>query len=297
MSRIHEALKKAEQERVLSQAAGFAGPPAPPADLNHAVSAPHAAAVAEAPIRPPVESSVPADLLLRCAPAEWKPLPQAALFFDGNDNVRGTEEFRTLRSRLYSIREKMPLKTVLVSSALPKDGKSFTSLNLAQVLVRQHGRRVLLVDGDLRNPRLHSMLGTRPGPGLADYLLGGGDEFAAMQRGPVENLFFMPCGALLENPAELLVNGRLRILMQRLEPLFDWIILDSPPAVPVSDASVMSKTCDGVLLVVRSESTPADVARRARHAFPDEKLIGVVLNGTNRDTVPYTRYYYETESR
>ena len=107
---------------------------------------------------------------------------------------QGTEEFRTLRSRLYHLREKMPLKTVLVTSALPKEGKSFTATNLAQVMVRQQGRRVLLIDADLRAPRLHRMLGTTSDPGLSDYLQGKSDEFSIMQRGPLENLFFIPSG-------------------------------------------------------------------------------------------------------
>ncbi len=78
-----------------------------------------------------------------------------------------------------------------------------------------------------------------------------------------------------------------------MEPLFDWIIVDSPPALPVSDASVLAKACDGVLMVVRSNSTPSDVARKARQEFPDEALLGVVLNGTSEDAAPYERYYYE----
>jgi len=118
---------------------------------------------------------------------------------------------------------------VLVTSALPKEGKSFTAANLAQVLVRQHGRRVLLIDADLRGPRLHLMLGTTSSPGLSDYLKGEKDEFSIMQRGPLESLFFIPSGHEIENPAELVANGRLRFLLQRVEPLFDWIIIDSPP--------------------------------------------------------------------
>jgi len=216
------------------------------------------------------------------------------LFMNGDDNARGTEEFRTLRSRLYTFREKMPLKTLLVTSALPKEGKTFTCANLAQVLVRQHGRRVLLIDADLRGPRLHQMLGTTAGPGLSDYLQGRADEFSVMQRGPQENLFFIPSGTEIEDPSELVANGRLKTLLQRIEPLFDWIIVDSPPAVPVSDASVLAKSCDGVLIVVRSASTPADVARRARQEFPDQLLVGVILNGTRDEAVPYARYYYET---
>jgi capsular exopolysaccharide synthesis family protein len=231
-------------------------------------------------------------LLARCPQLEWKPDEKTMLFFNGDDNARGTEEFRTLRSRLYHTREKMALKKLLVTSALPKEGKSFTSANLAQVLVRQHGRRVLLIDADLRGPRLHMMLGTTSSPGLSDYLQGRSDEFSIMQRGPMENLFFIPSGDEISNPAELVANGRLKFLLQRVEALFDWIIIDSPPAVPVSDASVLAKTCDGVLMVVRSNATPIDMARRAREEFPDQALVGVVLNGTDSDSIPYSRYYY-----
>jgi capsular exopolysaccharide synthesis family protein len=216
------------------------------------------------------------------------------LFMNGDDSARGTEEFRTLRSRLYHLREKMTLKTLLVTSALPKEGKSFTAANLAQVIVRQHGRRALLIDADLRGPRLHLMLGTAPGPGLSDYLQGKNDEFSVMQRGAMENLFFIPSGTGIEDPAELVGNGRLKMLLQRVEPLFDWIIVDSPPAVLVSDASLLSKACDGVLMVVRSNTTPSDVARKARLEFPDPALVGVVLNGTSDEATPYERYYYES---
>jgi capsular exopolysaccharide synthesis family protein len=230
-------------------------------------------------------------LLARCPQLQWKP-DATMLFFNGDDSAIGTEEFRTLRSRLYHMREKMTLKKLLITSALPKEGKSFTASNLAQVLVRQHGRRVLLIDADLRGPRLHLMLGTTASPGLSDYLQGRSDEFSIMQRGPMENLFLIPSGDEISDPAELVSNGRLKFLLQRVEALFDWIIIDSPPAVPVSDASVLGKSCDGVLMVVRSNATPVDMARRAREEFPDQALVGVVLNGTNSASTPYSRYYY-----
>lgn len=298
MSRIHEALKKAEQERAASQggapqsavASGSATDVLSYQGGPVAESLPTAAAHAI----PAFGSSYSFDTLLaRCPQMEWKPDVGTMLFMNGDDSARGTEEYRTLRSRLYHLREKMTLKSVLVTSALPKEGKSFTSANLAQVLARQHGRRVLLIDGDLRGPRLHLMLGTTPGPGLSEYLQGKNDEFSVMQRGQVENLFFIPSGTAIEDPAELVGNGRLRTLLQKVEPLFDWIIVDSPPSVPVSDASVLATACDGVLMVVRSNSTPSDAARKARMEFPDQSLIGVVLNGTSADATPYARYYYE----
>src|SRR5215831_4989234 len=294
MSRIHEALKKAEQERAIAQGGATSGFSATP--------------VAEAPVYEEVDMNPVTPklgmpdlggpfsletLLARCPLTAWNPDLHTMLFMNGNDSAKGTEEYRTLRSRLYHIREKMPLKKLLVTSALPKEGKSFTAANLAQVMVRQHGRRALLIDADLRGPRLHLMLGTNPGPGLSEYLQGKNDEFSVMQRGAVENLFFIPSGMTINNPDELVANGRLQMLMQRVEPLFDWIIVDSPPALLVSDASVLAKTCDGVLMVVRSNVTPADVARKAREEFPPESLLGVVLNGTREKPASYERYYYE----
>jgi protein-tyrosine kinase len=302
MSRIHEALKKAEQERAAQGGASqeaYASTAAAEPEVGPAAEERRAEVAAGGGM--PATSAMPAfaspfsvdTLMGRCVPQPWAPDEKTMLFLNGDDNARGTEEFRTLRSRLYHTREKMPLKKLLITSALPKEGKSFMAANLAQVLVRQHGRRVLLIDADLRGPRLHMMLGTTSTPGLADYLQGRCDEFSIMQRGPLENLFFIPSGQEISDPAELVANGRLKLLLQRVEGLFDWIILDSPPAVPVSDASVLAKACDGVLMVVRSNITPSDMARRARLEFPDDALIGVVLNGTNADAMPYTRYYYE----
>jgi len=305
MSRIHEALKKAEQERAASQGgpvqANFsvAEPPVMEPrviDTDTRATVPAVAPPVGGHANPLLPSfSSPFNLetmLARCAPGQWSPDPRTMLFLNGDDNARGSEEFRTLRSRLYQIREKMTLKKILVTSALPKEGKSFTAANLAQVMVRQHGRRVLLIDADLRGPRLHLMLGTTSAPGLSDYLQGANDEFSIMQRGALENLFLIPSGREVSNPAELVANGRLKFLLQRIEPLFDWIIIDSPPAVPVSDASLLANSCDGVLMVVRSNSTPVDMARKARQEFPDKVLVGVVLNGTSADTEAYSRYYY-----
>lgn len=303
MSRIHEALKKAEEERVaaqasqpqLSYAASAAIEPEPQAPPMTVSSAANTASPGFHPGLPSFAAPYNADALLaRCPQMTWQPDAKTMLFINREENLPGSEEFRTLRSRLYHTREKMTLKKILVTSALPKEGKSFTSANLAQVLVRQHGRRVLLIDADLRSPRLHLMLGTTSSPGLSDYLQGTSDEFAIMQRGPVENLFFVPSGEHISNAAELVANGRLKTLMQRVEALFDWIIIDSPPAVPVSDAGLLAKACDGVLMVVRSNATPIDMARRAREEFSDEALVGVVLNGTDHESSPYSRYYYSS---
>jgi protein-tyrosine kinase len=211
------------------------------------------------------------------------------MLFCNSEQGPGREEFRTLRSRLYQMRVKRPLKKVLVTSSLPKEGKSFVAANLAQAMVRQHGRRVLLIDGDLRAARLHIALGTVSTPGLSEYLLSEVDEFGILQHGAMENLFFIPAGRSTSNPAELVANGRFEILLRRVEGLFDWIVIDSPAAVPVPDAGLIANHCDGVLMVVRSSATPSDIARKARAEFDDKLLLGVVLNGTKPIPSEYSR--------
>ncbi len=297
MSRIHDALKKAEQERAKGTQAGVemaatdaleAAPLASGEENSQdaglsATTAYQTAAVAQPG---PAESLTTASTQV-----EWKPDHRTMVFSNGFSGGAGAEEFRTLRSHLTQLREKQPLQTLLVTSALPGEGKTFVAANLAQSIVQQKGRRVLLLDADLRLPQLHVSLGAPANPGLADYLKGEADLSSIIQRGVPENLFFIPGGALVNNPVELISSGRLKTLLHRLSPLFDWIILDSPPSVPLSDASLLAENCDGVLLVVRAGVTPFDMAQRASHSFADKHLLGVVLNRVHPQS-SYSAYYY-----
>ncbi len=295
MSRIHDALKRAEQERATSTGTHVDPIFHQPEGQNEVQreDMPSLQQSSGATLMPTLASGLNYEsLLARCPQIAWSPDARTMLFFQEDDSRAGAEEFRTLRSRLYQIREKMPLKRLLVTSALPKEGKSFVAANLAQVMVRQHGRRVLLIDADLRNPGLHRHLGAAQSPGLAEYLLGECDEFSALQHGPMENLFFLPAGRAVPSAPELLANGRLKLLLQRVEPLFDWIVLDSSPVIPVSDATLVAGSCDGILMVVRSNATPSDLARRAREEFPDKLLLGVVLNGAPSGKLARSHYYY-----
>jgi len=286
MSRIHDALKRAEQDRATLLGGRFETALDAPEPETADVPAHVTTAVMPSPSSPFSYET----LVARCPVAQWSPDPRTMLFFQDDENRRGSEEFRTLRSRLYQIREKMPLKHIMVTSPLPKEGKSFVAANLAQVLVRQHGRRALVIDADMRAPGMHRHFGTSQNPGLAEYLMGESDEFGVLQRGPMENLFFVPAGRVVSGAPELLSNGRLKLFLQRVEPLFDWIILDTPPVIPVSDATLLANFCDGILMVVRANSTPSDLARRAREEFPDKLLLGVVLNGMQHKQSAY--YYY-----
>jgi len=289
VSRIHEALKRAEQDRAAAQGVhAESGQTAEIAAVPVAIAAvpSHSPATSTAQLSQFTEET----LMARCVRRNWSPDVKTMLFYKSEQGP-GREEFRTLRSRLCQMREKQPLKTVLVTSSLPKEGKSFVAANLAQAMVRQQGRRVLLIDADLRAARLHLALGTGLTPGLSEYLQGEADEFGVMQRGAMESLFFVPAGRSSSNPAELIANGRLKVLLSRVESLFDWIIIDSPPVVPVSDAGLIANHCDGVLIVVRSSATPSDLARKARAEFDDKLLLGVVLNGMKRGRAEYSQYY------
>jgi protein-tyrosine kinase len=296
MSRIHEALKKAEQERASILATD---PAALSADPVLVPSQDDGAAFVDTRILGPSSATVPPpgeylrfdDVRARCAHPSWHLDLNSNVFANTGLSPLAAEQFRTLRSRLYQFRSTQTLRSVLVTSALPREGKTFVASNLAQSIVRQPDRRVLLIDADLRCSRLHVPLGAPSAPGLTEYLRGGADEIAVMQQGQLENLCLIPGGLEVTNPSELLCNGRLKILLSRVTPVFDWVIVDSPPCLPVADASVLAGLCDGVLLVVRAGSTPAETAQRACQELQEGKVVGVVLNAAEGDA-SYGSYYY-----
>jgi capsular exopolysaccharide synthesis family protein len=212
--------------------------------------------------------------------------------FEGQEGGNlGSERFRTLRSRLYQIADTRTLRKLLITSTLPAEGKTFVVANLAQSIVRQPERRVLLIDGDLRASRLHLSLGTKRSPGLADYLAGEADVYSVVQKGEDTNLCLIASGSAVSNPSELLLNERLRSLLDLVTPLFDWVILDSPPALPVHDASIIADLCDGVLFVVRAGMTDFELAGKASEDFQGKNLLGAVLNRVERG-MGYGGYYY-----
>jgi len=292
MSRIHEALKKAEQERTLASSAESVQAESPVvAEETRRATPP--TAVADRPtgmveLRDVLNFQ---DLATRAKQMPWNPDPERLLFCNSHNHALGSEEFRRLRTRLYQLRQKNKLHTLLITSALPKEGKTFVAANLAQIIGRQQGRRVLLIDADLRCSQLHTLLGAPQTPGLTDYLKSEADEFAIMQRGPQENLFFIPGGTRASNPLELLGNGHLKNLLERVGAAFDWVILDSPPAIPVSDPSLLADMTDGVLLVLHSAVTPLDMALKIREEFQHKHLLGVVLN-QSEPRLGYGSYYY-----
>jgi capsular exopolysaccharide synthesis family protein len=218
------------------------------------------------------------DLLKSCSRPAWVLDPRLVAFCDPDQQTSCTEQFRTLRTRLYHLRETAPLKKVLVTSALAAEGKTFVATNLGQAIARERERKVLLIDADLRSPALHKPLGAPLAPGLSDYLRGEASDPEIIQHGQEGNLCFIAAGNPGSDPSELLSNGMLDKLLDRVAPLFDWVIIDSPPCLPVADANLIAGFCDGVLLVLRAQSTPSAAAERARKELQKRKVVGVVVN-------------------
>jgi non-specific protein-tyrosine kinase len=201
-----------------------------------------------------------------------------------------SEAFRALRTNIRFSSVDKPLRTILVTSAGPTEGKSLTVANLA-VAMAQAGLKVAAVDGDLRRPRLHHVFNIHPRGGLTGALLEGSMD-GRLQPVQVEGLAVLPAGELPPNPAELLGSQRMRDLLSLLTQHVDVVLVDSPPVLPVTDAAVLAQGVDGVLLVVDAGETRREVARRAAESLTQvgANLIGVVLN-----RVPMRRggYYYD----
>lgn len=300
MSRIHEALKKAEEERAAVQSSE------PIAARDEAkVSVPQWAASKAVMTEPVIGDTLPTsgriseflrfdDIRAQCSKPEWHLDPNVNVFFNPALSAHGAEQFRTLRSRLYQLRSSQQLRTLLVTSSIPGEGKTFAVANLAQAIIRQPDRRALIIDADLRCARVHAVLGAPAAPGLSDYLRGEADEMSVIQHSAENNLCFIPGGNEITNPSELLSNGRMRTLLERVTPVFDWVILDSPPCLPVADAAILADMCDGVLLVVRAGVTPAPTVQRARQELRSRNVVGVLLNAVQQTHLYGSYYYYQT---
>jgi capsular exopolysaccharide synthesis family protein len=211
------------------------------------------------------------------------------------------EQFRSLRSRMQEFRDLNTLKSILISSGLPQEGKSFVAANLAISFARHKAHRVLLIDGDMRRSSLHKLLGAPQGPGLTEYLAGKATLSQIMQRPmPSDNahplphglvsLVFIPGGHAGDKAADLSGNRRFDRLIADASPYFDWIVVDSSPVNLVSDGVNLARSCDGVLLIARGGTTKYEVAQRALAELKASKVLGFVLNAV--ENPPHTGGYY-----
>ena len=203
-----------------------------------------------------------------------------------------SERYRALKAKLYQMRDVKTLKTILVTSAVASEGKSFTAVNLALTIAQEIGQKVLLVDADLRRPSIHKVLGVSKEKGLADLL---GQDASATQivlKTNHSNLHVVPAGKIPERPAELLNTQGMREFLASAAEQFDWVIVDSPPIVPLADAELMSTLVDGVLLVVRANQTPASLITKAVQTLQGRNVLGIVFNGIEKSKSSKYEYYY-----
>jgi len=293
MSRIHEALKRAAKERGTPEAVEVAVP-----GTQQTTSAGLlATGLAETDDLAATTAARThclrlEDLRAGCSHPRWNIDPNTDVFYTEAPGTPGSEQFRTLRSRLHQLRASRPLQTILITSSIPGEGKTFVTSNLAHAIVRQAEKSALVIDADLRAPSLHLGLGAPIAPGLSDYLRGDADDLSVIQHGQDGNLFVISGGSKVVNPSELLSNGRLKNLLRFASPIFDWIILDSPPCLPVADANILADFCDGVLLVVRAGSTRVELAEKSSQGL-HAKILGVVLNAVEASDLK--DYYYQSD--
>jgi len=275
MSRVHDALRRAEQS-------GAVAPPAPRSngDTRAAVASssfdagPNLAGllehVQEVPLRTATDS-----LLIDVSRPHEAPM----------------EEFRTLRTRLNHMKSLQPIHSVVVTSPSPAEGKSLSAANLALAQAHLAGNTTLLADFDFRRPIVHTLFGIDRSPGITDYLLGKVPLHQAMRKVAGTNLYIMPAGEAVINPLELLNLREVKLLLDRLPTLFNWIILDSPPLLFAADASLLSTLCHGTLLIVRIGHTTIDSVTRAMQSLCNNNVVGIVVNGARRGEL-YSKYTY-----
>jgi capsular exopolysaccharide synthesis family protein len=204
------------------------------------------------------------------------------------------ENFRFLGIRLQHLRRERPLKKVLITSTIPQEGKSMVSANLACSFARRMHQRILLVEGDLRRPTLSQMFGLRTLPGISECLQGEGNLMKSIYHLEGPDLWLLPAGNAPKNSLELLQSGRLSVMIEQLTAWFDWIIIDSPPVMPLADTSVWMRLADGILLVVREGTTEKRQLVRGLEALEPKKVIGALMNGSKRSTA--SDHYYSKVS-
>jgi capsular exopolysaccharide synthesis family protein len=212
-------------------------------------------------------------------------------FLDPQSEI--SEAYRALRTSILLSSAGHPPQVLVFTSALPQDGKTMTSVNTAFVMAKQ-GKRVLLVDADLRRPSIHKVFGLRPEVGLSNVLSGGAKWNDAVQPTMQANLFLLPSGPLPPHPSELLGSGSMQDLIREWRKEYDHIILDSPPVLSVTDAVLLAVQADMVTLVVRAGQTTMGAVRNARDLLLHLKapLRGIVLNAVDLQSPDYYYYYY-----
>src|SRR5580704_11189273 len=280
MSQIFDALRQSEPERSGTEVSAAK-------ELLEVVernSAPGGATVAV----PKQNTALVQHIQFQTARAILAPDSKLVCLTEGDSLA--AEKFRFLGTRLRHMQQKRAIKRLLVTSSVAGEGKSTVAVNLACALAGGK-QKILLLEGDLRRPTLARQLGLDDLPGLSEMLEGNAIQPSGIYRLESLGLWILPAGAPPRSPLELLQPVRLAALMDQLASSFDWIIIDSPPVLPLADTSIWMRLSDAVLLVTRPGTTAKRQLQRSLEAIEQSKLLGAVLNGS-REAVANNYYYY-----
>lgn len=279
MSRVYEALRQSELER---------GATGPLLDPDTFLSPP-----------PPVTAPSPGSAVAWDEIASFQPVLRAEhrLVAFTQDNSLGAEKFRLLSARLRNIGEKKQIRKVVITSTVPDEGKTLVSINLAISLAKPTTQKVLLLEGDLRRPSVAARWGLPDFPGLDGWFSGDESIHKFIYRVKGLQLALLPAGVPRDNPLTILQSARFLELYQQLTDCFDWILIDAPPLLPMSDVNFWSRQSDGLLLVLREGKAPKKMLQKGLETLDNPRLIGVVLNDTHAIERSYYYQYYGGTNR
>jgi protein-tyrosine kinase len=309
MSRVHDALRRAEQllesspdvnpesadgegqSLVVSEEHGLAG-------QEEQYEVPDNGAYSPGIVRSEVKG-IQVDwrnFLSKCKVIPFHPAPEAHLIDIERPHEVPGEEFRSLRTRLNHMQSQQDLHAIVVTSASPAEGKTFSAINLA-LAQAQLELPVLLADLDLRRPVIHNMFQCEKSPGFSDFLLAEKPLEECVRRIEGTNLYFMPAGTQVKNPLELLNMRQVKYTIDAFRKVFNWVILDTPPLLFSADANLLATLTDGILIVVRIGSTTYDSVIRAMQSLCENNVLGIIANGARAGELysKYTYYYTKAE--
>jgi capsular exopolysaccharide synthesis family protein len=217
--------------------------------------------------------------------------PGSRIVMQTDPRSAGADRFRFLRMCLRELWNSGKLKTLQITSPLPQDGKSTIAMNLATALAEGGKRTVLLLEADLHRPTLMDQLGLEKRAGLADCLEGSVNPISALRRLEPLGWYLLPAGEPRSNPTELLQTEAFAGVLQKLSPHFDWILLDSPPVIPLTDALSLARQANATLLVAREGRTPREAIEKSIAVLGRQRVLGIVLNAVTGLDRMYSGYY------
>jgi capsular exopolysaccharide synthesis family protein len=211
-----------------------------------------------------------------------------------DEESAAAESFRLIAVRLRDMRRNRPLKKLLITSTIPQEGKSMVAANLACTLAQGRQEKVLLLEGDIRRPTVTQTFGLKERAGLCELLRKEVSLSQSIVYLPEAKIWALPAGQVHRNPLDLLQSQKLSPLMAQLVGWFDWIIIDSPPVLPIADTSVWSAQAEGIILVTRYGTTQKKALLRGVKDIDRKKIVGAVLNCSQN--LPHSDYYYRPSS-